>query len=165
MKSLAIVIAVCAIAVPARAEVKKGDHFVELDAKTANGKHFRLKDMAGKWVLYTFGASWCTPCSKELPAWDKIAPKFVGKVLFVAVNIDNNSKEGKDFLDSLKLSKRIFPVFLPEESSAAMKSYDPGHMPSTFVIDPKGIVQLVKYGYEKGEEDKLAAQLNELLAK
>ena len=57
--------------------MKKGDPFVELDATTATGKHFHLKDMAGKWVLYTFGASWCEPCHKELPAWDKIAPKFV----------------------------------------------------------------------------------------
>ena len=44
---------------PALAEVKKGDHFVELDAKSAAGKPFHLKDMAGKWVLFTFGASWC----------------------------------------------------------------------------------------------------------
>ncbi len=160
--AVSIVTAVVLAAGPARAEVKKGDHFVELDATTAKGKHFRLKDMAGKWVLYTFGASWCGPCSKELPAWDKIAPKFTGKVLFVAVNIDNKIQDGKDFIDSLKL-KHVFPVFLPEESSPAMKSYDPGHMPSTFVIDPKGVVQLVKYGYDKGEEDKLAAQLSELV--
>jgi thiol-disulfide isomerase/thioredoxin len=118
--------------------------------------------MSGKWVLYTFGASWCQPCSKELPAWDKIAPKFKGKVLFVAVNIDNKVEDGKDFIASLKL-KSVFPVYLPEESSPAMKSYDPGHMPSTFVIDPNGIVQIVKYGYDKGEEDKLAAQLTELV--
>jgi len=44
-------ITVGALALPARAEVKEGDHFVELDAKAANGKQFRLKDMAGKWVL------------------------------------------------------------------------------------------------------------------
>ena len=159
---LSIATAVTLAASPALAEVKKGDKFVELDAKTANGKHFRLKDMAGKWVLYTFGASWCAPCAKELPAWDKVAPKFQGKVLFVAVNIDNKIEEGKDFIASLKL-KHVFPVYLPEDSSPAMKSYDPGHMPSTFVIDPKGVVQLVKYGYDKGEEDKLAAALTELI--
>ena len=42
-----VIIAFALWAVPAQAEVKKGDHFVELDAKTAAGKHFRLKDMAG----------------------------------------------------------------------------------------------------------------------
>jgi cytochrome c biogenesis protein CcmG, thiol:disulfide interchange protein DsbE len=145
----------------AHAEIKTGDRFVELDAKTSKGKKFRLKDMSGKWVLYTFGASWCQPCHKELPAWDSIAPKFSGKVLFVAVNINNKEDEGKAFIDSLKL-KHIFPVFMPDENSPAMKAYDPDRMPSTFVIDPQGVVRIVQYGYDKGDEDKLAVKLSEL---
>ena len=161
MKLGIVIITTLAFGTLAHAEVKKGDHFVELDAKAANGKHFRLKDMAGKWVLYTFGASWCQPCHSELPAWDRIAPKFQGKILFVAVNINNKIEEGKQFISSLKL-KHLFPVFLPDEDSPAMKSYDPDRMPSTFVIDPKGVVQLVEYGYTKGDEDKLAAALAEL---
>ncbi len=158
----AIVLAALLVASAANAEVKKGDHFVELDAKTATGKHFRLKDMAGKWVLYTFGASWCEPCHKELPAWDKLAPKFAGKILFVTVNINNKEAEGKEFVDSLKL-KHLFPVFLPDENSPALKAYDPDRMPSTFVVDPKGIIRLVQYGYSKGDEDQLATTLADLI--
>jgi peroxiredoxin len=155
------VVIIALLAGLAHAEIKTGDHFVELDAKTAKGKKFRLKDMAGKWVLYTFGASWCQPCHKELPAWDKIAPKFSGKVLFVAVNINNKEEEGKQFIDSLKL-KNIFPVFMPDENSPAMKAYDPDRMPSTFVIDPQGVIRIVQYGYDKGDEDKLASKLADL---
>ncbi|MFT3693704.1 MAG: TlpA disulfide reductase family protein [Kofleriaceae bacterium] len=147
---------------PALAEIKKGEHFVELDAKSAAGKAFHLKDMAGKWVLFTFGASWCQPCHKELPAWDKVAPKFAGKVLFVSVNINNNAADGKQFMDSLKL-KHVFPVFMPDDSSPAMKAYDPDKMPSTFVVDPKGVIQLVQYGYDAGDETKLAAKLDDLI--
>ncbi len=151
------------VAAPAMAEVKEGDHYVELDiAKTAAGKKFRLKDMAGHWVLYTFGAKWCQPCHKEIPAWDKLAPKYKGKVIFVAVNINNDVEEGKKFVDSLKL-KNMLAVFLPDDKSAAMKSYDPDHMPSTFVIDPKGIVRIVQYGYDAGDESKLADKLDKLV--
>src|SRR5580692_13177871 len=104
MKSLLTTVAVLALSTaPVFAEIKQGDHAAELDAIAANGKHFRLKDMAGKWVLFTFGASWCQPCHKELPAWDKIAPKFAGKLLFVADKINSKQDEGKQFLDSLKL--------------------------------------------------------------
>ena len=163
MKSIVIIASLlCASVV--HAEVKKGDHFVELDAKTAAGKKFRLKDMSGKWVLFTFGASWCEPCHKELPAWDKIAPKLAGKVLFVSVNINNKIEEGKQFIESLKL-KHIFPVFLPDEDSPAIKAYDPERMPSTFVIDPQGVVQLVEYGYHNGDEDKLVQTLSDLVKK
>ena len=161
MKSLIILLVLATVA---HAEVKKGDHFVELDAKTATGKRFRLKDMAGKWVLYTFGASWCEPCRKELPAWDKVAPKLAGKVLFVAVNINNDLDEGKQFIESLKL-RHVFPVYLPDEESPAMKAYDPERMPSTFVIDPQGVVRLVQYGYHQGDEDKLVKTLLELTKK
>ena len=163
MKSLVVSLALCLATAPAYAELKKGDHFVELDAKSAAaGKNFHLKDMAGKWVLFTFGASWCQPCHKELPAWDRVAPKFKGKVVFVAVNIDNKREDGKQFLDSLKL-KHVFPVFMPDETSTAIKSYDPEKMPSTFVIDPEGVIQIIRYGYDKGDEDKLAATLSELV--
>lgn len=164
MKSYVITAALLATAGAAHAEVKVGDKFVELDAKTAKGKTFRLKDMAGKWVLFTFGASWCEPCHKELPAWDKVAPKLSGKVLFVAVNINNKQEEGAAFFDSLKL-KHVFPVFLPDENSPAMKAYDPDKMPSTFVIDPSGVVKYVEYGYHKGDEDKLVQTLTELTKK
>ena len=165
MKSVAVVVAMLAVMMlgeVARAEVKQGDHFTELDAVTAKGKKFRLKDMAGKWVLYTFGASWCEPCHKELPAWDKVAPKFGGKILFVTVNINNKEAEGKEFVDSLKL-KHLFPVFLSDENSPALKAYDPDRMPSTFVIDPQGVIRLIQYGYSKGDEDQLVATLTELI--
>jgi thiol-disulfide isomerase/thioredoxin len=156
-------LAIAVTAPTARAGIKEGDHFVELDgAKTADGKTFKLKTMAGHWVLYSFGAKWCQPCHKELPAWDKVAPKYAGKVLFVAVNINNDPSEGKQFVDSLKI-KHMLAVFLPAEKSSALEQYDPDHMPSTFVIDPSGIVRLVQYGYDKGDEDKLAAKLDELV--
>jgi len=161
---IALALALVLAPLAARAEVKVGDTFVELDAKTAKGKKFHLKDMAGKWVLYTFGASWCEPCKKELPAWDKIAPRFGGKLLFVAVNINNDANEGAQFIDALKLA-HVFPVFLPDEDSPAIKAYDPERMPSTFVIDPEGTVRLVQYGYHKGDEDKLATTLADLIKK
>ena len=162
MRSSFVILVLTTVAATARAEIKTGDRFVELDAKTDKGQRFRLKDMKGKWVLYTFGASWCEPCHKELAAWDRIAPKLASKVLFVAVNIDNDPREGKQFIDSLKL-KHLFPVYMPDERSPAMKAYDPDHMPSTFVIDPEGTVRIVQYGYARGDEDKLASKLAALV--
>jgi thiol-disulfide isomerase/thioredoxin len=93
-------------------------------------------------VLFTFGASWCRPCHKVLPAWDKSAPKLAGKLLFVAVNINTNADEGTAFVTSLGLKHGV-PVLLPDEHSPALKTYEPDKMPSTFVIDPQGTIQRV----------------------
>ena len=106
--------AVVALASPAAADIAVGDRAPDLDiAKTEAGKTFKLKSYKGKWVLVTFGGSWCKPCAKELPAWDKMAPDYKKKkVVFVAVNIDNDIEKGKKFNSKLKV-KNLTKVYLP----------------------------------------------------
>jgi thiol-disulfide isomerase/thioredoxin len=147
----------------AAAEVKVGDRAPELTgAKNAAGKAFKLKALRGKWVVMTFGGSWCKPCKKELPAWDKLAPKWVGKVTFVAVNLDNDPKKGKKFMDGLRL-KHLVRVYAPESSTPAADTYSPPTQPSSFVIDPKGIVRELHEGYESGDDAKMHKALTRLV--
>ena len=147
----------------ARAEVKEGDRAPELEnAKTVTGGKFRLKAQRGQWVALTFGGSWCKPCKKELPAWDKLAVKWAGKVTFVAVNLDNDKAKGKKFMDGLKIKKMI-RVYAPEESTPAADVYSPPKQPSSFVIDPKGIVRELHEGYEGGDDKKMDRLLSSLV--
>src|SRR5688572_27106105 len=84
--------------------LKVGDRLAELDvAVDASGKPFKLKAFKGKWVLVTVGADWCKPCAKELPTWDRLAGELKGKVVFVAIDIDDEIEVGKKFHDKLKL--------------------------------------------------------------
>lgn len=146
----------------ATAEIKVGDRAPELDiAKTEAGKDWKLKNQKG-WILMTFGAKWCIPCAKELPAWDKLAPSFKGKITFVAVNVNNNRKDGKKFHDKLKI-KNMVRVYLPQDKATSVEQYDTGTFPSTFVVDPKGIIRHVHTGYESGDETKLKEHLDKLL--
>jgi thiol-disulfide isomerase/thioredoxin len=82
-----VLAAVVAIGSPAYAgELKVGDRVAERDGSVdANGKAFKVKPIKG-WKMLTFGASWCKPCAKELPAGDKLAPAWKDKVTFVAVD-------------------------------------------------------------------------------
>ncbi len=150
-------------AAPARAEVKPGDRAPELDgARDERGKAFKLKAYRGKWVVMTFGGSWCKPCKKELPAWDRLAGKWAGKVVFIAVNLDNDKAKGKKFMDGLKVRKML-RAYAPEETTAAADIYSPPKQPSTYVIDPKGIVRDLHAGYESGDEAKLDRLLGRLV--
>jgi thiol-disulfide isomerase/thioredoxin len=161
-----IALAMLAVAAPARragAEVKQGDRAPELEnAKTATGGKFRLREHRGKWVALTFGGSWCKPCKKELPQWDKLAAKYRGRVLFVAVNIDLDPAKGKKFLDGLKVAQ-MTRVYMPENKTTSVDSYDPGTFPSTFLVDPNGVVRVVHKGYESGDETKMARSIDALL--
>ena len=153
-----------ALAAPAFADkVAEGDRAPELDiAKTEAGKAFKLKSYKGQWLFVTFGGSWCKPCAKELPAWDKLAPKYADKMKFVAVNIDNDPAKGKNFNAKLKI-KNLMKVYLPADTASDDDNYETGTFPSTFVIDPKGIVRLVHKGYASGDDGDVAKRLDALL--
>ncbi len=147
--------------------LKVGDRLAELDiAVDGAGKSFKLKSLKGGWVLVTVGAEWCKPCAKELPAWDKLAPEFKGKVKFVSINIDDNIDDGKRFNKKLKLTN-LQLVYLPADKSAVVAKYGSDSMPTTFVADDKGVIRYVRSGFEKGdvsgETKKMREQLSKLL--
>jgi len=145
--------------------LKVGDRLAELDVATdASGKPLKLKSFKGKWVVITVGADWCKPCAKELPTWDKLAGELKGKVVFVAVDIDDEIDVGKKFHDKLKL-RHMVRAYLPSDKSGVAGNYGSDHMPSTFVADGQGIVRLVREGFETGDADGEYKKLKDALAK
>jgi thiol-disulfide isomerase/thioredoxin len=164
--SLAAVAAALLLSSTARADVLKvGDRLAELDVATdGNGKPVKLKSYKGKWVVVTVGADWCKPCAKELPTWDKLAGELRGKVVFVAVDIDDEIDVGKKFHDKLKL-RNMVRAYLPSEKSGVAGNYGSDHMPATFVGDPQGVVRLVREGFEAGDSDGEYKKFKDQLAR
>ena len=157
---------VCLLAGTAVAdELKVGDRLSELDtAVDAAGKPFRIKAFKGKWLMLTFGASWCEPCAKELPAWDKLAPDYKGKVEFVAVDLDAKVDNGKRFHDKTVKIKNMLRAYLSPESAVAAK-YGSDHMPTTVLADPQGVIRYIRGGFEKADVDGEVKKMKEQLAK
>lgn len=148
----------------ALAGVGTGDRAPDLvAAKDDRGRKVKLKQYRDKVLVLTFGASWCQPCKKELPAWEKLAVRYADKgVVFMAVNIDKEQDKGKAFIKTAKL-KTMRAVFEPD--GGTVESYDPPSMPTTYVIDRRGVVRFVHAGYRGGDEAKLAKELDALLGK
>src|SRR5262245_58309663 len=82
---------------PARAEIRKGDRAADfVQVVDAAGKRVSLKSFRDQVVVVTFGASWCEPCKRELPAMEKLARRYEQRrapVVFLAVNIDNEKSK------------------------------------------------------------------------
>lgn len=148
----------------ASADVRPGDRAAEfIAAKDGRGRRVKLRSYRNKIVVLTFGASWCKPCAKELPAWEKLARTYKSRgVVFVAVNIDNELAKGKAFVKKAGL-KTMRAVY--ESGGATVESYNPPTMPTTYVIDSRGIVRHMHKGYRSGDAKKLARELDKLLAK
>jgi cytochrome c biogenesis protein CcmG, thiol:disulfide interchange protein DsbE len=145
---------------PAYAGVKQGDRAAEFVAVVdASGKAMSLKALKDKVVVVTFGASWCEPCKKELPAYEKLAQRYQkrgAQVVFIAVNIDSDPAKGKKFISQAGL-RAVRAAY--DKQKSTVESYDPPKMPSTFVIR-RGIVKHVHAGYAAGDENALAAVID-----
>jgi thiol-disulfide isomerase/thioredoxin len=166
MRALAAAVLVLLAGTAAADELKVGDRLAELDGSVdISGKAFHVKAVKG-WKMITFGASWCVPCAKELPAWDKLAPDWRGKVEFVAVDLDSKSDDGRRFHDKDVKLKNMTRVYLSPDSAVAAK-YGSDHMPTTVLADPAGVIRYIRGGFEKGDVDgevsKMKDELHQLV--
>jgi len=145
--------------------LKVGDRAAEFDvAVDAAGKAVKLAKYKGKWVLVTAGAGWCKPCKKELPTWDKVAGEVKDKITFISLTLDDDIKDGKKFQKQLGL-KNMVVVYMPAEKSGASARYGSATMPSTFIVDPQGVVKHVHAGFDDRDASGEAKKLRSTIAK
>lgn len=151
------------VAPDANAGAKVGDRAPEfVNVKTPAGRRIKLRKFRKKIVVLTFGASWCKPCKRELPAYSKIASRFP-QVKFIAVNIDKNKAKGKRFLQRYVRNRRIRTGLDPAGSTVQL--YEPPTMPSTYIIGKYGVIRDRHRGYRSGDEKTLAKKLRKMLKK
>jgi peroxiredoxin len=159
MKKL-IIAAALLTAGAAFAGVQKGQRAPEFSLPSLKGTTVTLGSMKGKVVLVDFWAQWCEPCKKELPQLDRLAREYAAKgVVIVAVNIDKQRENAERMVKQLGVS---LPVLLDPAGSVA-GSYDLPKMPTSFVIDKKGIVRFVNEGFDGPKDvDRFKQELDEL---
>jgi len=142
------------------AAVQKGQRAPEFSLPSLAGSTVTLSSMKGKVVLVDFWAQWCEPCKKELPQLDRLAKQYAQKgVVIVAVNIDKQRENAERMVKQLGVS---LPVLLDPAGSVA-GTYDLPKMPTSFVIDKKGIVRFVNEGFDGPKDvDRFKQELDEL---
>jgi peroxiredoxin len=159
MTRLALVL--LALALPSAALANKvGERATDFTLRDLAGKPVRLSELRGQIVLLDFWASWCAPCKKELPALEALQKKYKasGKnVVILTVNIDKDRANAEKFLQSAKVTQ--IRVLLDKEGAVAGQ-YDLPTMPTSFVIDSKGIVRYIHAGFRPGDEKKVASAID-----
>ena len=143
----------------AHAKVSKGQKAPAFNLTALSGSKVSLASMAGKVVVLDFWAQWCEPCKRELPELDKLQKEYASKgVSIVTVNIDKQRDNAEKLVSLLGLS---LPVLLDTAGSVAA-TYDLPKMPSSYVIDKKGVVRFVHEGYEPGDVARFKKEIDEL---
>ncbi len=112
-------------------------------------------------VVITFGASWCVPCKKEIPAWDHLAGLLKEAPLtFVVVNLDSDRSDGEAFLNGLDVQNMAI-IFDPKHQ--LVETFQPPAMPTTYMLSPQCEILFTHKGYYKGDEKKLLEKVREVL--
>ena len=107
------------------------------------GKTVSLSSFKGKIVVLNFWASWCPPCRGELPEFNEMDQDFKksGEAVLLAVNMTDGQRETKSkvqkFINDEKYGIRV----LLHEKGEAAAAYGIQYLPTTYVIDAKGMVR------------------------
>ncbi|MEM1122374.1 MAG: redoxin domain-containing protein, partial [Bacteroidota bacterium] len=106
-------------------------NFELVDSK---GNIVSLEDYRGKVVFLDFWATWCRPCTRQIPAHQRLQAQFdQDNVVFLYVSLDRNADNWRSYL-----SKGTFPgkhLFATEEMST---KYKVETLPYSLIIDPYG---------------------------
>ncbi len=123
-------------------------------------KNLSLSAYRGKVVYLDFWASWCAPCLIAIPELEKLRREFAGAQFQVlSVNLDRDPGKARRFLRKHNVS---YPSGSDPEGRIA-DSYGLDTMPSSYLIDSKGVVRYVHRGFRAGDVDEIRRHIRRLL--
>jgi peroxiredoxin len=107
-----------------------------------NGTGVSLRDLRGKVVFLNFWAGWCKYCVAEAAGLQTFAERYPTQVAIVGVNYKESEDAVRQFQQQFDIS---FPL-LRDESGQVADSYLVYALPTTWVIDRRGIVRREWHG-------------------
>jgi len=129
-----------------------------------DGKNVSLSDYTGKNViLIDFWSTTCDPCLVEMPHIVAIYEKFKAKG-FIVLAVSLDGPETRSQVSAVVHDKKMtFPVLLDEETSVVARYNPKKDMPFSVLIDKNGNIVKKMSGYNPGDEEKLAQEVEKLL--
>jgi thiol-disulfide isomerase/thioredoxin len=140
--------------------VGEGTRAPEIGLKDLGGKPVNVAELKGRVVLVDFWASWCAPCREELPVLEGLFRKYREQgLVIVGVGLDKDAKNVSKFLRANPLSFTV----VHDADGAVADRYAPPKMPSSYLVDRKGVVRRVHAGFKASDKATLEREIKELL--
>jgi thiol-disulfide isomerase/thioredoxin len=109
---------------------------------TLEGEVVQLSNLRGKTVLLNVFASWCGPCRAEAPHLVEVDNFLREDVVLVGLNLQENISAVDGFKQDFGIE---FPLVLNEDGRLT-EIYKPVGLPTSWFIDPEGVVRYVHAG-------------------
>lgn len=126
-----------------------------------NGQALDWSSYRGQVVYVDFWASWCGPCVESFPFMNKLENELKDQGLAViAVDLDEEPEDGKRFVAEHPVA---FTVAADSQQQCA-KQFQVKAMPSSYLIDRKGMIREVHLGFRPGEAEEFRKLVEKILA-
>jgi cytochrome c biogenesis protein CcmG, thiol:disulfide interchange protein DsbE len=103
----------------------------------ADGPEVALADFRGKPLVINFWATWCAPCVREMPEFQKAEKAFGDKVALLGVDVEDAPPNAEPFVERLGIT---YPMAIDPQRELYFAVGAAG-MPTTLLVDPDGIVR------------------------
>lgn len=138
---------------------EKADDFVAYDEEE---NEVWLSDYTGTPVVVNFWASWCPPCKRELPAFQKMREKYGEDVRFLMVNETDGDRETMDTAKTFVEENGYEMDLLFDLDGDAANTYYLMYLPRTLFIDADG--NLVDDHVGEMTESELEGNVEQLIS-
>lgn len=126
-----------------------------------DGNSVQLSQFKGQPVVLNFWASWCPPCVREMPAFDRVYQEQGEEVVFMMINMTDGQRETREkAIAFVEEEGFTFPIYFDTEQDAA-DAYVISSIPRTILIDREGNVTYDRAGVMT--EESLLEQIELIL--
>lgn len=131
----------------------------ERPIKAIGADSFRLADFEGKVLVINLWASWCGPCRREIPEYERVRKEFAGKdVVFIGLTTEDPRYEGERVQRFLRDVSFGFRLGWADNEMARTLTNGRRSIPQTLVINPEGRIISHWDGYAVGWSGKRLTQ-------
>ena len=128
------------------------DDILNRELKSIDEGSFRLADFSGKVVVINIWATWCGPCRREVPDYEKVRKEFAGKAVeFIGLSTEDPrtaSDKVKRFAREFNFGFRLGWL---DRGTAHLLMNGRNVIPQTLVIAPNGRILAHAFGYSPGQ--------------
>jgi peroxiredoxin len=143
-------------------ELKEGHRTPELRLPRLDGGIGALADLRDKLVVVNFWATWCQPCTVEMPTLEALWHEYRGRGL-VVIGVSEDRGAPRALLDPYVARLGLtFPILLDTDQSAS-RDWSVASLPATFIVKPGGDAVGLAFGAREWNSEEMRALLGRFL--